>query len=164
MTRLTLTFFGLIICNSLFAQKFTPITISSGGDLLSNADVKMTFTIGEPVSGNISNNSAKFTQGFQQNWTILSTGFSDVLNNNSLMLYPNPTSDIIHIKFEKGISENAIIEMIDLNGKRKLRQMMESNVLENQINISNCPENLYIINISTQSGKLLGSYKIQKIK
>jgi len=161
MTKSILTFLGVIVCNLLLAQQFKPSIISSGGGFMSNANAKITFTIGEPVSGNIQNSSAKFAQGFQQNWIDSGTGISEIGTDNSIVVYPNPTSDFVNIKFEKSVSENSIVELVDINGKSLLLQEIKSNKTETVINLSNYPESIYFIKISTQSGKLLGTYKIQ---
>jgi hypothetical protein len=103
---------------------------------------------------------------------IISSGGGTVSNQNAMMtftinsisFYPNPASDIVNIKIEKGIPEKSVIELVDIGGKILMVQNVESNKTESQINLSKYPENIYLIRISTQTGKLLCTFKIQKIK
>jgi hypothetical protein len=145
------------------AQQFKPVIISSGGGTVSNQNAMMTFTIGEPVTGIISNNTSIVSQGFQQK-TGPGVGIVENFSNNSISFYPNPASDIVNIKFEKGIPEKSVIELVDIGGKIIMSQNVESNKTESQINLSKYPENIYLIRISTQTGKFLCTFKIQKIK
>ena len=163
MKQTLLLFIGLIICNVLFAQQFNPSVISNGGGLMSNANAKLTFTIGEAVTGDVSNASAIFTQGFQQKW-IVGTGIDDIKPNSSIVVYPNPASDIINIKYEKGNQGKTTIEIMDVNGRILLHQNMKNNSTETQINFAEYEEAIYYIRITSSTGKLLGTYKIQKIK
>jgi hypothetical protein len=68
MKKLMFFSFGILICGFVHSQKFKPDVISNGGGLLWNSNVKMTYTIGEPVSGRITNGTTTLTQGFQQTW------------------------------------------------------------------------------------------------
>jgi hypothetical protein len=162
MTKSILTLLGVIFCNLLQAQQFNPTIISSGGGFMSNTNVKTTFTLGEPVSGDLSNGVATFNQGFQHNWIISPSKIHDNLLDNSIIIYPNPTSDLITIKFKTDNYDASIIELVDINGKVILSKKNEVNKTEHQINLSNYQTNIYFIRISTPTGKLLGTYKIQK--
>lgn len=163
MKKTIITLFSLIICNLIFAQQFKPATISSGGGIMSNANAKLSFTIGEVVTGNIANASSKLTQGFQQNW-IVSTGITENIKDNNILVYPNPASDIINIKFEKEIYAKAIIELLDINGKVLLMQNVADNKAEIQINLSNYSDDIYFIKVSSQHGKTSETFKIYKTK
>ena len=161
MVRLILTFFGIIIFQLLIAQQVTPTIISCGGGIISNTNAKLTFTIGEPVTGYISDNSSKFTQGFQQIWRF-GVGISEILENNSLVVFPNPTSEVINVKLKNPISENSFLELIDNNGKLLIHQNIEVVKIETKINLSDYKAGVYLLKVSTHSGKTLGIFKILK--
>jgi hypothetical protein len=77
------------------------------------------------------------------------------INENRIQVYPNPTSDIIHIKGE--LPEDAKVNIIDENGKII---GFYSNV--NTINISNKPRGAYFINVFDKD-KLIINKKVIKI-
>jgi len=56
----------LMACN-LFAQKFTPTVVSSGGGVLTATGINWSFTIGEPAYRTLSASGLSLSQGFQQN-------------------------------------------------------------------------------------------------
>jgi hypothetical protein len=77
------------------------------------------------------------------------------INENRIQVYPNPTSDIIHIKGE--LPEDAKVNIIDENGKII---GFYSNV--NTINFSNKPRGAYFINVFDKD-KLIINKKVIKI-
>lgn len=69
--------------------------------------------------------------------------------------YPNPTKDILHIKYET--AQNQLnISIFDVNGKIVLNT---SNTSLNQIDISNLKKGIYFIKVETLDGKI----QIEKI-
>jgi hypothetical protein len=63
------------------------------------------------------------------------------LNNDRIVLYPNPATNFIHIS---GLSErNILVEIIDVNGKSVLKQVL----VNNSINISKLTQGNYIIRL-----------------
>ncbi|NVO09603.1 MAG: T9SS type A sorting domain-containing protein [Bacteroidales bacterium] len=88
MKKLIIMFTGIfLISHGAISQQIKPSGVFSGGGLISNANTILTYTIGEPVSGNISNNSVIASQGFQQKWTtevasVLTISFNSYNANN----------------------------------------------------------------------------------
>jgi hypothetical protein len=74
------------------------------------------------------------------------------LNENSydFMVYPNPSRDFINVESELNISKIAISAM---SGKEIIVKSLDSKTA--LINISNLPSGLYLINISTEKGKIV---------
>ena len=61
-------------------------------------------------------------------------------------IYPNPTSDIINIDYDKILSDNLSMSIIDMNGKRVLSQSLERS--ENgkiEIDLSSYQSGQYIL-------------------
>ncbi len=61
-------------------------------------------------------------------------------------IYPNPTSDIININYDKILSDNLSMSIIDMNGKQVLNQLLESG--ENgkiEIDLSSYQSGQYIL-------------------
>lgn len=69
-------------------------------------------------------------------------GLKEISNDNSLMLYPNPSEGVINIATE--LSENAQIEVLNLNGQivKQVSGHMRS------LDLKSMPEGMYLIRIS----------------
>jgi hypothetical protein len=165
MKKILFLFFTILLCELVHSQKLKPEVISSGGGLLSNGNVKMTFTIGEPVTGKISNGYQVFWQGFQQSWSkATSTSIAELITTDlNFNVYPNPARDIINLSLQMDQEESIVIAIVDLNGKVLHQQKIADKITEKQIDIANYPSGMYFLMITTLSGKRLETFKIQKL-
>lgn len=85
---------------------------------------------------------------------------NDDLSNLGFTIYPNPASNYVYIKNDKGVVYNSI-EVYDLSGKLiyKLNEEEEINLdLQFKLNLNNLEKGLYLIKISNKS-ELLGTTK-----
>ena len=64
---------------------------------------------------------------------------------SAFMVYPNPATDIVNI-----ICDNEKIELMDIHG-----QLMEIQVQNNKIDVSNIPNGIYFIKIGEKTSKLV---------
>ncbi|HET6991150.1 MAG TPA: hypothetical protein VFJ43_07495, partial [Bacteroidia bacterium] len=108
-TKLFLTALLLMAGMGMRAQSLSPQVVSSGGDFFPGGGTSLSTTFGELsittlMSGNM------LTQGFQQPDDL---GMSVVTlhNNNSVNVYPNPTTDFITVSLSDNHSGviNAIL-------------------------------------------------------
>lgn len=76
-------------------------------------------------------------------------GINEIENNNTLQIYPNPTSSILNIVDEQTQLLNSIIDITNYLG-----QSVFSEPFSNQIDVSHFPSGVYTINIKTISGEL----------
>lgn len=67
-------------------------------------------------------------------------------DDNSIKIYPNPTSDILYIKSNSKINR---VEVFDISGKKIITILND-----NKIDVKNFPAGSYIINIETKEGKI----------
>jgi hypothetical protein len=158
-----------VLCSAFFcclihAQKLKPEIISSDGGLLNDGSVKVTFTMGEPVTGKIAYGNVVLSQGFQQNRKTTATAlYSDLsVNPFKIDVYPNPVKNFVTISLRTAITEPMMITLFDMNGKTLFQQTMQSNTPEQQVNMANFPEGFYLIRFNTLTGKPCGTFKIKK--
>ena len=83
-------------------------------------------------------------------WTInyTSLGVEDILSeahNYNISLYPNPTNNILNLKFESNTTSNLKVEIVTLDGK-KVKSISVSNFENKQVDISNLSQGVYITN------------------
>ena len=75
----------------------------------------------------------------------LFSGVESNVNNTIIQIYPNPAKDIIYISFDK--VNNATIKLFDLSGNQL--NIIITNNLINQINISELPASIYYLKIDS---------------
>jgi len=146
-----------------FAQQLQPIAISNGGGNMSNGSVKLTCTIGQPVTGMVSNNTAKVTQGFQNTFLVMPDGISEWAQKNlNIEIYPVPAKNQVTVAIAGNISEDVLIVVFDLNGKFLSQIPYQKFTPEVAIDLTGFLPGVYIFKIKSVNGMQLASYKIVK--
>ncbi len=99
------------------------------------------------------------TQAYQVSILLLSTLlnsqvalYENTIPTNPLALYPNPTNGIVQIELPNQNIESILI--YDLQG------LLKQQTNESQVNLSNYPDGMYLINVQTKQGVYI--YKINK--
>jgi len=104
--------------------------------------------------------SLTLTHGFQQELIITTVEENlEILVN--VTIFPNPASDIINIKFEEPVDGEIVMSMIDSQGKFVKHEMIESTMIEKQINLQDLPAGIYYLRLI--KGKLVNVYKVVKL-
>lgn len=80
-------------------------------------------------------------------WEALST--QDIQVNDVFSIYPNPANDVVTIN-SKGGNVNGV-KIYDVTGRMVYQEV--ANVTKLNINVSNLPKGMYIINVTTQNGE-----------
>jgi len=123
LTMVSLVFIGL----GVQAQE----VISTQGESYSNAAVNIDYTLGEVVTITGTNGIHDLTQGFHQtNWSF--AGLEDNVPSYQVIIYPNPTSDILNIQTE--IFENVSYKLYDAQGKIVLQGAISAEHTPVQVN------------------------------
>lgn len=90
-------------------------------------------------------------------------GIKDIISKEhtfNISMYPNPTNNIIHFKFESDTNNALKIELISLDGKR-LKTVSITNYQTNDVDISTLSKGIYIANFYAEN-MLIASKKIVK--
>ena len=80
-------------------------------------------------------------------------------HSNTISVYPNPTTDVLHIQSEKNIVLSNCV-LWDVTGKEILLTPSENNT----INVSSLATGLYILYVKDEIGEVVYSQKIQIIR
>ncbi len=161
MTMKQIALFLSIFCftNSFFAQTLSPEVISSAGTEFTNGSNSLSWTLGEPVTSTLTNNTV-VTQGFHQDNLIISGIDSPKEPDGSgIAVFPNPVSDIVLVQIKSNADEQNSLELYDADGKLLLTRQMTSQLGE--ISMMSYPSGTYILKVR---GSSLKSYKIIKTK
>ncbi|MBX9448926.1 MAG: T9SS type A sorting domain-containing protein [Taibaiella sp.] len=76
-------------------------------------------------------------------------------------VYPNPFSDIVHIKFNSQIPENTVMQLYNIEGKLVYAHSLKSNAVEDKIPMYGIASGTYLIRIMSNRQEL---YKDKFIK
>lgn len=70
---------------------------------------------------------------------------NEIVTNNIIQIYPNPTTNFINISTKKKITS---AEIYDING----RQLLKTNNVENKISVENLPNGMYLLKLQLENG------------
>jgi len=85
----------------------------------------------------------------------------DTLNTkdaDNLMLYPNPTNEILYVEINNDEDINYFFEIADLSGRIVLRENIRET--KTRIDVSKLAKGSYIYSINDKSGNLLKTDKL----
>ena len=114
-----------------FTQSVSRTVYASSGSELSNGNLVMNFTIGEPITSYFANTDISFSQGFQQG-DQRGLGFNE-LDNNPISIYPNPSNDVVNIK---GLKAGISYHLTDILGRKLMTGITSEEMVLNLGNYS----------------------------
>ena len=132
----------LILCyTQLNAQS---LVVTAGKDI-ENTNGSVSFTVGSVFYLN-RNQALSITEGMQQSYTINEIPGKSTLR---VVLFPNPTSDLVYFKVENLNYKNLSYRVYDLSG----RLMSEGKIINPQssVSISSYPSNMFIVRVYRNS-------------
>ncbi|MBK9330427.1 MAG: T9SS type A sorting domain-containing protein [Sphingobacteriales bacterium] len=135
---------------------------STSGKSLSNAQVLIDNTIGEPITFTVQNATIRLTQGFQQNNYNIPTGIITAQLDVSINVFPNPTSDKLQIQLSKHYNSNLHLNLYDINGQLIWYSKMGNDVEMQNIDVSKLASGTYILQLTDETKGLINTYKIEK--
>jgi hypothetical protein len=153
--RTTILFLFTMCCSMLKAQQ----VVATAGNIFSNANGSISYTIGEGVASTFTNGDKTITQGFHQ--TTISVKVINELQkvDFSISAFPNPVIEVITLKVDVENVSGLQYLLFDQSGKLVSQKNIESS--ETAIPVEQLQEGIYIIKIRENS-KELKSFKIIK--
>lgn len=149
--------------NVTTAQPFVPELYSTAGDYFVNGNVALEWSIGESIIETNTGTNNFLTQGFHQSSYIITIVSETPSDDYTINVYPNPTSDNITIDFNSRSGTNLKLKLFDAQGKLLINEKAKSEIKTKILNLQNFSKGIYILNIYSDHGKLVKSYKIEKI-
>ena len=161
----------LLSFGTTFAQSNELNAIAGAGEVMTHAGtgISFSFTLGEAVSETVRGTNAKvvLTQGFQQNLKGITslTGLEDDDPNidADMVVYPNPTNGVIHIKLGYANTTDVNIVLYDMRGVALIESTQAfqgNNVME--IDLASLPAAVYVLNVATTDGKVNRTFRVEK--
>jgi len=159
MKRSTLILILLVFSLSLSSQVKQEVIASAGGYSQSGG-VSLSWTLGETVIPAYKSGDVVLTQGFQQQISV-ATIKKELEIQVDILVYPNPASDVLNIRFGSSLPSEIDLALLDSNGRVVKSEVIESAVIEKQLNLQELPEGIYILRLT--KGKLVNVYKVVKL-
>jgi hypothetical protein len=151
----------VLVTQACMAQNTTPDVITTAGGYQSNAFCSLSWTMGEPLIETGSTQQNYITQGFQQPASIIINSADNASNSQgNVTAYPNPVTSSVYINSTTNQSSRA--EVMDLTGQTVYKKTVTRK--DNEMNLSNLANGIYLLKVFTEEGKLLQTLKIDKIK
>ncbi len=163
MKKLTLVLLGFFLIGIAFSQSNTlEVNPAAGGEFTAEG-VTLSWTIGEGIIETFSNNEMILTQGFQQ--PTLKVTLIDESDEGDFHfdVYPNPTRDFLTISFSSENEINCSTQLFDMSGRLFYSKDIKGKELTENIDLTKYSSNIFILRIIDTNGKLMRTYKIQKI-
>jgi len=163
MRRIIFLSLCLFSIQTALCQELIPEIIISAGDYFKGPNGSLSWTMGESVIETYTSTNGILTQGFQQPFTTVS-GIKELKYSNiGIIVYPNPVSDFLNVRFIATEKIDLIIELIDLNGKVLLNEKVVTDQFITQINFKYVKPGSYFLRLRKTTGELIESYKILKV-
>lgn len=150
----------------VYAQKAgTPVypsVIGAAGGSHTREQISLEWTVGESFVEGLAHGNRWYTQGFHQPLLYVSP-FGSKEPAYALRIFPNPAHDILNLSFQIPAREDLNVELVDVTGRRILRQDIPPMTKEWKLALHAVPEGIYLLSVINQKGYRTDSFKIIKL-
>lgn len=146
----------LLLISSTYAQDVINESISTTHASESNSTIRVSSATGETVYVGGSNANVEVVEGSIQPHLLLNIGVSEIPEVIDVSIYPNPTSDYIHISKENSDAFKG--QVIDANGKLLKRFLLTESI---SLDFSSYAAGYYSI-VLFNTNNLRNTYKVIK--
>jgi hypothetical protein len=150
--------FHVILITSIgYSQSISKQIIGSAGKTQSNPNLKVSWTIGEPVVGLMTAGDNQLSNGYYPAMNIKTLKVEDKSLDVQVKVYPNPTSQLLCVSHPE--LNSFAIQITDLNGK----QIYSGTISKDQpLDVSHYTQGMYLVTIENKETKIKNTYKIIK--
>ena len=155
---------GLACFQLNFGQSLCRIVIASAGTVYATQNnVSLSWTFGEAIVSRVSNGNNMLTQGFQQPEVCNSiTNTTQPSFKGDILVFPSPTSGLIHLQFQATSNLIQAIEIADQTGKKLIFRTILPGEMETTFDLSPYSDGIYHLNLLNSNQTLLKSFKVVK--
>ena len=141
----------VLFAGMVSAQKLEKSVVANAGGSIEKSTISLEYTIGEVAVGNFTNNTMRLSQGFNQGRVVSNVSVETVLPNQTIQVFPNPTSDKLNIK----CSVDATIDVVSVHGQIVMTGMALRKNVTQQLSVTDLPSGVYFIRMQTEVGMQL---------
>ena len=157
MKTTQITLLLLLIFQVAVAQTISKQVIGAAGKTQSNANLKVSYTVGEPVVGLMTAGGNQLGNGYYPAMDLQALSVEDNVLDVQLRVYPNPTSQSLYV-FHPELNSFRIT-IVDLNGKLLYKGSINK---DEPLDVSNYTQGMYLVTIENTATKKKNTYKIIK--
>ncbi|HOF20241.1 MAG TPA: T9SS type A sorting domain-containing protein [Bacteroidales bacterium] len=141
-------------------QCFSQQVVSSTGTSAEGANVRISWTVGEPMIGTFTGTSVILTQGFHQSKLTITSLKEIDLPSFEVNVYPNPFFSQLQITVTKGDWNNLQYLLFSLDGKL-LQQKVALNQVET-MNLESFAQGVYLLKVSGHHNQTIRTFLVIK--
>ncbi len=150
--------FHVILITSIgYSQTIAKQVIGSAGKTQINSNLKVSWTIGEPVVGLMSAGGNQLSNGYYPAMNIKTLKNEDNFVDLQVKVYPNPTSQLLCVSHPE--LNSFAIQITDLNGKQIYAGKISK---DHPLDMSYYTQGMYLVTIENNKTKTKNTYKIIK--
>lgn len=138
------------------SQSADKTIIANGGSAMSDAQINLNFTLGEPIVGQI-NDELTVDQGFWTSGLIVEL-LQPEDEQCGIVIYPNPVEEMLNIFTNN--ERVAGITLFSINGKRVWKERVKASEREHRIDVTNLSKGTYVLHLFIERN---GTEKLFKI-
>lgn len=147
----------LLLTSFASAQSISKKVIGAAGKTQSNSNLKISYTVGEPVVGLMTAGGNQLGNGYYPALNLQTLSVEDNTLDVKLRVYPNPTSQSLYVSHPELNSFG--ITIVDLNGKQLYSGTISK---EEPLDVSNFSQGMYLVTIENTTSHKKNTYKIIK--
>ena len=87
---------------------------------------------------------------------------NDLSLDNNITLFPNPADDMINLKLQQPLADDAGLRIITANGQVVQQHTLDMGLQQMELHTNNLPVGVYWVEISTETGQLTQKLIIQR--
>ena len=147
----------LLVATMGYSQSISKQVVGTSGKTLTNSNLKLSYTVGEPVVGIMTAGGNQLGNGYYPALNLQALSVEDSVLDVQLKVYPNPTSQSLYVSHPEMNSFR--ITIVDLNGK----QLYSGSINKDEpLDVSKFTQGMYIVTIENTSTNKKNTYKIIK--
>ena len=155
--KIFLVFLVMVFYNTAFSQTISKRVVGTSGNTLSNSNLKVSWTIGEPVVGLMTSGGKQLGNGYHPSLNIQALSVEESLLDIQIKVYPNPTSQMLYVSHPE--LDSFLIKISDVNGKLIYSSSINK---EEPLDISKYSQGMYLVTIENKENNKTNTYKIIK--
>ena len=150
--------FHVILITSIgYSQSISKQVIGSAGKTQSNPNLKVSWTVGEPIVGLMTAGGHQLSNGYYPAMNIKTLKVEDKSLDLQVKVYPNPTSQLLSVSHPE--LNSFAIQITDLNGKQMYLGTIGK---DHPLDVSHYTQGMYLVTIENKETKTKNTYKIIK--
>ena len=155
---------SLMMATMSYAQSIAPQSLNSGGAKMTQANGSLGFTVGELVVQSLTDSQGNTLSGGFTAGTSLTTLNTQEVDAALLdvKVYPNPTTELIHVQINHATIDYVVISITDVQGKEVYSGKYAGIANTIGINTDAYATGTYILALKNLNNKVLGTFTIIK--